>query len=99
MSTKTLKQILGPHADQLTQDDLQFLSVITTELVRARSKFPSSIHSFAALVEEVGELGKALISESEECVDAEAMQVAVMAIRVATERDASFAVYRNMKGL
>ena len=96
----SVKQVLlGPDANRLTEDDFNFLSCVVSELVRARSKFPSSIHCFAALVEEVGELGKALISEDETCVDAEAMQTAVMAIRVATEGDTSFAVYRNMKGL
>jgi ABC-type hemin transport system ATPase subunit len=99
MKTKLLKQILGPDADKLTPTDLDFLSCVTSELVRARGKFPSSIHSFAALVEEVGELGKALISEGSDEVHAEAMQTAVMAVRVAVEGDASFAVYRNMKGL
>lgn len=94
-----LRALFGVEALTLTPNDVQFLGCIVSELSRARGKFPSSIHSFAALVEEVGELGKALISEGEECIHEEAMQTAVMAIRVATEGDASFAVYRNMKHL
>lgn len=92
-------KILGPDADMLTPEDLIFLEGVTSELVRARAKFPSSIHSHAALVEEVGEVSKALISESLDCVKTEAVQVAVMALRVAVEGDASFAVFRNMKHL
>lgn len=91
--------LFGAASSTLTPDDVQFIGCVVGELCRARGKFPSSIHSFAALVEEVGELGKALISEGDDCIHAEAMQTAVMAIRVATEGDASFAVYRDMKGL
>ncbi len=99
MKASDLKKILGPDADKLTHTDLDFLACVASELVRARAKFPSSIHSFAALIEEVGEVGKALISESADRVHDEAMQTAAMAVRVATEGDASFAVYRDMKGL
>lgn len=62
---------------------------ITAELMRARAKFPDAAKSMCALTEEVGELAKALLDESDERVYDEAIQVAVMAIRVATEGDAS----------
>lgn len=94
-----LRAVFGPEAATLTPMDVQFLGCVVSELSRARGKFPCSIHSFAALVEEVGELGKAFISETEDRVCDEAMQTAVMAIRCATEGDKSFAVYRNMTGL
>lgn len=42
-----------------------------------------------ALTEEVGELAKALLDESDQRVYEEAVQVAVMALRVATEGDPS----------
>lgn len=79
--------------------DAHFIQAIVNELSRARGKFPSSIHCFAALVEEVGELGKAFISEGEAEIHDEAVQTAVMAIRCGVEGDKSFAVYRDMKGL
>jgi len=79
--------------------DAEFIQAVVKELERARGKFPSSIHSFTALVEEVGELGKALISEGEAQIHDEAVQTAVMAIRCGVEGDKSFAVYRDMKGL
>jgi NTP pyrophosphatase (non-canonical NTP hydrolase) len=65
------------------------LCLIVEELQSARSKFPSASKSMCALTEEVGELAKALLDESNERVVEEAVQVAVTAIRVATEGDAS----------
>lgn len=79
---------------------------IDDELQRARKKFPSANLSFVALVEEVGELAQALLKLSAgrnsksiplpdlnaltvAMVD-EAIQVATMAIRVATEPDDTF---------
>ncbi|HQU83891.1 MAG TPA: hypothetical protein PKY59_12225 [Pyrinomonadaceae bacterium] len=68
---------------------------IDAELRFARTKFPGSNLNFPALVEEVGELSKALLENeqgkvSSEQVFAEAIQVAVMAIRVAEEGSAEF---------
>ncbi len=64
---------------------------IQLELNRAREHFPSSSHSLAALVEEVGELSTALLEgEGRDRVRQEAFQVAVMAIRIAEEGDPSF---------
>jgi len=68
---------------------------IDAELRFARAKFPGSNLNFPALVEEVGELSKALLENSSGKVEpkdvfAEAIQVAVMAIRVAEEGSAEF---------
>ncbi|KAK0039529.1 leucyl-tRNA synthetase [Biomphalaria pfeifferi] len=68
---------------------------IDAELLFARAKFPGSNLNFPALIEEVGELSKALLENSQgkvsgEQVFAEAIQVAVMAIRVAEEGSAEF---------
>ena len=79
--------------------DAEFVHAVVKELERARTKFPSSIHCYTALVEEVGELGKAFISEGETEIHDEAVQTAVMAIRCGVEGDKSYAVYRDMKGL
>lgn len=72
---------------------------IERELAKARKKFPDSTCSMTALTEEVGELAKALLDESADRVRQEAVQVAVMAIRVATEGDASIDAYRVRRGL
>lgn len=82
--------------------DDQFSEDVLVELQRARRKFPSSNLVFAALVEEVGELAQAMLYERAGKVRVpgidpkrhvwdEAVQVAAMALRVATEGDPSFA--------
>lgn len=68
---------------------------IDSELNFARSQFPTNRMMLAALTEEVGELAKALIDESRgkarpQDVFAEAVQVAVMAIRIAEEGSGEF---------
>ena len=69
--------------------DQQFIDAVLEELARARSKFPMPNRNFTALVEEVGELAKAHLEEGPEEIWNEAVQVAVMAMRVATEGDPS----------
>jgi len=69
--------------------------VIGAELVFARQKFPGNKMMLAALVEEVGELAKALLDHSRGKataaeIYAEAIQVATMAIRIAEEGSAEF---------
>lgn len=68
---------------------------IDAEVRFARAKFSGNNLNFPALVEEVGELAKALLDHAygkAEAVDvyAEAIQVAAMAIRVAEEGSAEF---------
>ncbi len=75
------------------RDDI-FYEAVDEELKRARAKFPNSILSMTALTEEVGELAKALLHYRAgkcefSCIIEEAVQVAVMAQRVAVEGDAS----------
>ncbi|MDH5757862.1 MAG: hypothetical protein OEZ55_14480 [Nitrospinota bacterium] len=77
------------------RSEAKFISDVLTELERARVNFPSNRHMNAALVEEVGELSRALLECSidkshAENVYKEAVQVAVMAARVALEGDPSF---------
>ena len=52
-----------------------------------------------ALVEEVGEVARALLDESRACVFAEAVQVAAMACRVAVEGDPTLNDRRALRGL
>ena len=79
-----------------TQD---FMVRVERELQSAREKFPDSICSMTALTEEVGELAKACMEEPMENVINEAVQVAVMAVRVATEGDRTINPVRWKRGL
>lgn len=73
---------------------------INNELMRARDKFPMPNPTFVALVEEVGELAEALLKckagfpdRGSRAVYKEAVQVAVMAIRIMEEGDQNFIAY------
>ena len=72
---------------------------ILAELVRARQKFPGKNVTFAALVEEVGELATATFEESRSAVRKESVQVAVMAMRMVLDGDHCFDQWRSDKGL
>ena len=82
----------------MTDPVQQFLSQVETEVSFARQKFPDSDACMVALTEEVGELAKALLSESLANVYKEAVQVAAMAARVAIDGDPSLARYRHYHG-
>lgn len=77
----------------------ELVNEIIAELARARTKFPGKNVTFAALVEEVGELATAMFSENRERVREEAVQVAVMAMRVVLDGDHSFDSWRLDKAL
>lgn len=72
---------------------------ILAELTRARAKFPGKNVTFAALVEEVGELATATFEEGRDRVRKEAVQVAVMAMRMVLDGDHTFDDWRASKGL
>lgn len=72
---------------------------ILAELTRARAKFPGKNVTFAALVEEVGELATATFEECAARVHKEAVQVAVMAMRMILDGDHCFEPWRAEKGL
>lgn len=78
--------------------DLGFSAELKLEVQRARKKFPSTPVTMIALMEEVGELAKACLDESVERITEEAIQVAAMAQRVATEGDRSVDQYRGWLG-
>lgn len=75
------------------------LDEIRAELDRARAKFPGDNVTMLALMEEVGELAKATFEEPRENVRKEAVQVAVMAMRVVLDGDATVRDWRHSKGL
>jgi len=59
------------------------------EIYQAREKFPQNEHMMAALAEEFGELGEALLKQKGDWRH-EAIQVACVALRIATEGDADY---------
>lgn len=81
------------------EHDALFIRAMEAELARARNKFPESRLTGLALMEEVGELAKAMLSESRGRVWSEAVQVAVMAARVALDGDLSVSEIRKERGL
>lgn len=86
----------GSAHHRMASPDGIIISMIMGELDAARSQFPDSTHMLAALVEEVGEVAKALMEHdrnqgtSVQEVMRECVQVATMAIRIATEGDENF---------
>jgi len=70
---------------------------LQTEVRRARKKFPANDVLMVALTEEVGELARALLEESPERIYEEAIQVACVAIRIATEGDCTVDEWRKRK--
>lgn len=81
---------MGPH-------DLCFLEQVREEVGRARGLFPKPDGLMVALTEEVGELAKALLDEPWKRVEEEAVQVAAMALRVATEGDPTLSKLREKR--
>ncbi len=76
---------------------LRTIMDIEGEAMRARKLFPDPAGVMTALVEEVGELAKAYLDEPWECVEAEAIQVAAMAIRVLEEGDPTLTEVREKR--
>ena len=77
----------------MTTQDNQFLADVLQRLEFARTVHQGNGHLFAALASEVGELADALIDrEGFDRVWAEAVDVAVVALRIAAEGDPDFEV-------
>ena len=75
--------------------DEQFIQDVLAGLAKARLKFPAPNPTIAALTEEVGELAQAALhiyerkSNDWRRLHDEAVQVAIMAMRMATKGDAT----------
>lgn len=63
---------------------------ISTELNKARKKFPNAADLTVALMEECGELAQATLKCDQENIIKEAIQVAAVAIRIIEEGDSTF---------
>lgn len=92
-------QVAAGQREEAVGDEAGLANEIGAELARARAKFPGKNVTFAALVEEVGELATATFEESRERVRKEAVQVAVMAMRMVLDGDHTFDDWRAAKGL
>ena len=67
-------------------ENLKSLLPLSDELVHARTKFPANQFLMSALAEEVGELAEAYVYEpNSAAMRKEALQVACVAMRIATE--------------
>lgn len=81
--------------------DRYMLGEIVRELGRARAKFPGVEHMTCAAMEEMGEVARALLqlehepAKGKRSVDVagECIQLAAMAIRIATEGDTTYTRY------
>lgn len=80
-------------------DDEKLVWEIIAELGRARAKFPGDNVTTLAMAEEAGELATAVFEESRAAVRKEAVQTAVMAMRVVLDGDATLRLWRAMRGL
>ena len=81
--------------DKQVCKDFTFINQLGDELILARKNFPGTKHLIMALVEEVGELSQAMLhykyeNGSYENIYKEAVQVACVAMRIATEDDEDF---------
>lgn len=76
------RTISGLYGDEITIENA--ISVLDSELKRAREKHPGNRWMFTALMEEVGEMVDARMHDSSN-YRIEALQVACVAMRIATE--------------
>jgi hypothetical protein len=76
-----------------------FMIEVAMEIDQARKQFPGDRLTTIAMVEEVGELCKAVLDQPAHAVREEAIQVAAMAARLAIEGDSSVAGKRVERGL
>lgn len=83
----------------MTIEEKQLIDEILSELARARAKFPGDNVTTLAMVEEAGELAKAAFEEPRKNVRKEAVQTAVMAMRVVLDGDATLRLWRAGQGL
>lgn len=92
MGLTRVRRLYKPTVDPQQNTDIhEFLFEVHMEILRAKEKHPGNEHKIVALMEEVGELAKAhLENEPEYRKRAEAVQVACVAARIATERDGDF---------
>ena len=79
------------HPDAVPGDVIRLIPGVIEEVIHSRTKYPTNRQLMGALIEEAGECTKALFGEVPNAnVTREAIQVAAVALRIATEGDADF---------
>lgn len=73
---KSQGEVLSYCASVPNEADRRFVQRLVAEVICARRKFPSSAYMFAALIEEVGEVGQAICEGDKEGLRDELVQVA-----------------------
>lgn len=87
----TFQEVVEGAHNPTSLDEASIVSLLA-EVSAGREKFPGNNLMLAGLVEEVGELAKALLQrKGRASVQAEALQVAAVAMRIYEEGDATFA--------
>jgi len=74
--------------ESMSSEDEDFFALVRREVTKARKKFPNQSHwkTLCALTEEVGELNQAVLQhKAPGDIMSEAVQVAVMAMRVVND--------------
>lgn len=72
----------------------EVLQDVYTEITRGVESYPDASGLMVALMEEVGELARAMMTQSRDSVRSEAAQVAALAVRVAIDGDPTLAEIR-----
>jgi len=98
LADEYLGKSLAAFKDSQPSDD-DFLGKVRERLEKAREKYPSPNAMSLGILEEAGEVGKALVKESPERVYDECIDLAVMAMRLAEEGDPHSDVFRKSRGL
>lgn len=90
-----IDRMIRPHPMPPPTPERIFLDAVLEELSRARAKFPGDNLNTIAMMEEAGEVAKAVLEESPERVRRECIQLAVMAARITLDGDSSTDTYRR----
>lgn len=80
---------------KVTKEEGTFITDMIDEVAYSRTKFADPAGITVALAEETGEVAKAMLSESDQRVYAECIQVAATALRIALEGDPTLTELRK----
>lgn len=92
-----MKEIVNPS--KTTIRTAMALNDVANELQKAREKYPDPRHLMTALTEHAGKLARAFLDKPMADVYREAVEVACIAIRLATESDPTHDAFRAERSL
>lgn len=99
ISEANMAKLITAALDTFEAREASVYRAISDELRRARAKHPTSRVTNTAMVEEVGEVAKALMDEAGFRVREEVVQVAAMAVRLLLDGDDYMQAFRDDVGL